>query len=246
MEIVLVIIVFVVFCLVLLCLFFFTTIYRKDKASSSHEKKNTMNEKGMEKTFVTVYENKEWGDNAHEGYSGSSGPGSSLQFNRQTYIPFLKDFIVRHNIKSVVDLGCGDFQCGEMIYHDLDVTYTGYDVYHKLIENHKKTFFAPKYSFIHLDFCSQKDHVVNSDLCILKDVLQHWSLDNINTVLTYFIQHKKFKFILICNCSAQTTDNVDIRDGGFRPLNSDYLPLKKYKCQKLYTYHGKEVSVIAV
>lgn len=206
------------------------------------DQKNTT----MEKAFVSVYENKLWGDNAHQAYSGSSGPGSSLEFNRQTYIPFLKEFIVGHGIKSVIDLGCGDFQCGHSIYNDLDITYTGYDIYNKVIELHKKNFRPPKYSFHHLDFCHKKDQIANGDLCILKDVLQHWSLDNINTVLSYFIQQKKFKYILICNCSQQTIDNVDIPDGDFRPLSCDYLPLKKYNCQKLYTYNSKEVSVITV
>jgi len=78
----------------------------------------------------------------------------------------------------------------------------------------------------------------------LKDVIQHWSLDNIHTFLDYLVEEKKFKYILICNCCYQTSDNIDIVNGENRQLSCDYLPLKKYNPTKLYNYHSKEVSVI--
>ena len=43
-------------------------------------------------------------------YNGSSGGGSDLDYNKDTYVPFLKKFIVDNNIKNIVDLGCGDFE----------------------------------------------------------------------------------------------------------------------------------------
>ena len=63
----------------------------------------------MENFFTSVYEKKTWGDNNNNEYSGSSGGGSFIEFNKDTYVPFLKKYIVNNNIKSIVDLGCGDF-----------------------------------------------------------------------------------------------------------------------------------------
>ncbi len=80
----------------------------------------------------------------------------------------------------------------------------------------------------------------------MKDVLQHWSLDNIYTFLDYLIEYKKFKYILICNCCDQKQDNTDIQNGKWRALSCDYLPLKKYNPVKLYNYYSKEVSVIEI
>jgi hypothetical protein len=85
----------------------------------------------MDIHFTNIYENKIWGDNQESGYTGSSGGGSDLKTNKDSYIPFLKRFILEKQIKIIVDLGCGDFRCGPSIYDDLDVLYTGYDTYKK-------------------------------------------------------------------------------------------------------------------
>jgi len=200
----------------------------------------------MEEAFTRVYETSEWGNNNNKEYNGSSGSGSTIDFNRSTYIPFIKKFIHDHDIKSVVDLGCGDFQCGKLIYDDLYVQYNGYDVYKKVIEYNSKIHPRPKYSFTHLDFCNNVESIVNAELCIIKDVLQHWSLDNIYKFLDYLVTSKKFKYILITNCCNQSCDNSEIKDGQWRQLSCDFLPLKKYNPKKLYKYSTKEVSVIEI
>ena len=201
----------------------------------------------MEQVFTGVYETNMWGNNNNTEYSGSSGDGSDIEYNKDSYIPFLKKFITDNNIKNIVDLGCGDFRCGKLIYDDLDILYTGYDTYKKVVNYNSKCNSLPKYSFTHLDFCSNKESIINGELCILKDVMQHWSLDNIYTFLDYLIENKKFKYILICNCGQQKKDNEDIQTGGHsRPLSCDYLPLKKYNPVKLYNYSTKEVCVIEV
>jgi hypothetical protein len=198
----------------------------------------------MEKVFTNVYENNVWGNNHNIGYNGSSGGGSDVNYNINNYVPFLKKFITDKKIKTVVDLGCGDFRCGKLIYDDLDVSYTGYDAYKKVVDYNSTQHLSPKYSFIHLDFCGNKETIINGDICILKDVIQHWSLDNIYKFIDYLVENKKFKYILICNCCDQTRDNTNIQNGDWRQLSCDYLPLKKYNPIKLYNYHSKEVSVI--
>jgi len=200
----------------------------------------------MENVFTNIYEKKIWGDNKNSEYNGSSGGGSDVDYNKNTYIPLLKKFIADNSIKSVVDLGCGDFRCGMSIYDDLDITYTGYDAYKKIVEYNSPRYLAPKYSFTHLDFFDKKEHIVNGDLCILKDVLQHWNLNSIYIFLDYLVTEKKFKYILICNCCNQEKDEADITNGETRPLSCNYLPLKKYNIKKLYNYNKKEVSVIEI
>jgi hypothetical protein len=198
----------------------------------------------MEQCFTDIYETGVWGSNNIAEYKGSSGGGSDIDYNKDNYVPFLKKFITDNNIKKIVDLGCGDFRCGKLIYDDLDIIYTGYDTYKKLIVYNSNQYSLPKYSFTHLDFCNNKESIMNGDLCILKDVIQHWSLDNIYNFLDYLVEYKKFKYILICNCSYQTQDNTDIQNGDHHQLSCEYLPLKKYNPIKLYNYHSKEVSLI--
>jgi hypothetical protein len=203
----------------------------------------------MEVTFTKIYENCIWGNNNNSEYSGSSGEGSLIINNKDTYIPFLKKFIIDNNIKKIVDLGCGDFVCGPLIYDNLDILYTGYDIYEKVINHNSRTNTSSKYTFLHLDFCNNKEDIISGDMCILKDVLMHWSLKNINNFLEYLIKEKKFKYILICNCCNQTQDNVDIEDGNWRQLSCDFLPLRKYNAKKIYNFKSnvmKEVSVIKI
>jgi hypothetical protein len=200
----------------------------------------------MEKTFTYIYEEQVWGNNNNNEYNGSSGSGSSINYNKDSYIPFLQNFIKNNNIKSIVDLGCGDFICGSLIYGDLDVSYTGYDIYKKIIDYNSKTKSSSKYNFEHLDFYNNKENIKNSELFILKDVIQHWSLYNINNFLSYLIDNKKCKYILICNCCNQTKDNTNIATGDFRPLSCEFLPLKKYNPVKIYNYDTKEISVIEI
>lgn len=200
----------------------------------------------MESIFTNVYETHEWGTNNHTEYNGSSGGGSDIDYNKDSYVPFLKNLITDNNIKTIVDLGCGDFRCGHMLYDDLDITYTGYDAYKKVIDYNATQYPLPKYTFTHLDFCNNAESIVGGDLCILKDVIQHWSLDNIYKFLDYLVEQKKFTYILICNCGFQLRDNTDIQTGKFRELSCRFLPLRKYNATKLYNYNTKEISVIAL
>lgn len=200
----------------------------------------------MEEIFTQVYEENQWGNNQNSEYGGSSGGGSDIDYNRYTYVPFLRNFITENEIKTVVDLGCGDFRCGKLIYEDLDISYTGYDAYKKVVEYNTKTHSPEKYTFHHLDFCNYKEEIVGADMCILKDVIQHWCLESIYKFLDYLFIEKKFKYILICNCCQQFVDNTDIPDGSWRQLSCDYFPLKRYGPVKLFNYATKEVSVIKV
>ena len=197
----------------------------------------------MENFFTYVYENKIWGDNKNNEYKGSSGGGSDIKYNKDTFVPFLKKYIINNNIKNIVDLGCGDFRCGKIIYDDLDILYTGYDTYKQVIDYNLSQHSLPKYSFTHLDFFNKKESIINGDLCILKDVIQHWKMDEIYTFLDYLVENKIFKYILIINCCYQTINDPP-NENRFTPLSINFFPLKKYNPVKLYNYHTKEVSVI--
>jgi len=202
----------------------------------------------MYETFTNIYDGLVWGNNNNPEYNGSSGSGSSLNNNIHTYIPAIKHFIQANNISSIVDLGCGDFECGPHIYDELNVTYTGYDVYKPIIDYHNKKYDnESKYNFKCMDIFSNRRDIDNADLCILKDVLQHWNVTSIDTFLHDIIDMGKFRYILICNCCKQQRDNEDIEIGCCRPLSCDFNPLKKFNPVKLgYVNSGtvKEVSLI--
>ena len=200
----------------------------------------------MENDFEEIYKSSHWGSDNEILYKGSSGPGSEIWYNIE-YIKFLRKFIVDNDIKSVVDLGCGNCKCLRYLYDALDIVYVGYDCYKDIIDYNLTFNASDKYYFNHLDFCENKDKIFKSDLCIIKDVLMHWKLNSIYEFLDYLVDSKKYKYILIINCSNQTEDNTDvIKNGNFRPLSANYLPLKKYNCKIIGSYMSKEISLIEI
>ena len=202
--------------------------------------------------FTKVYENNIWGDNNDPNYEGSSGTGSDINYNSKTYVPFLKHFIKKHKIKNIVDLGSGDFRTGMLIYDKMHVNYTGYDAYKKLVDyNNTKYEGYGMYTFIHSDFREkgEREKIIPAELCILKDVLQHWPNADIIDFLDYLIDSKKYKYILLCNCykgnpENNTTHRTDIKPGQFSSLSSKSYPLNKYNAEVVYNWDTKEVSFI--
>jgi hypothetical protein len=205
----------------------------------------------MEDIFTNIYENKEWGKNENINYSGSSGTGSGIEYNKE-YIEIVKNVINHYKIKNIVDLGCGDFRIGRLLFDDMNVLYTGYDAYKKIIDYHITQYQEPKYTFKHLDFYTNKESIIEGDMCILKDVIQHWTTEEIYTFMDYIIESKKFKYILLVNCCHQglglglAVNYNTCETGGWRPLTINLLPLKKYNALKIGNYHTKEIAIIKI
>jgi FkbM family methyltransferase len=209
------------------------------------------------KVFTEVYETNKWGDNDNPKYEGSSGFGSALEYNEKTYIPFMHKFFKEYKIKSVVDLGCGDFRIGLLLYDKTNIDYTGYDAYKGVIDyNNDKFKEYTNFHFIHSDFTSvqARQNINNADLCIIKDVLQHLPNKIVIKFLDYITKSNKFKYILLINSCVSRYSIKDINPGDFRPLSALYHPLKKYNAKVLYKwdikfgihFDRKEISLITL
>lgn len=202
--------------------------------------------------FTEIYEKHKLGNDNSIYYAGSSGEGSTYKYNEKDLIPFLSKFITNNQIKSIVDLGCGNLGYNRNIYDTLGIDkYHGYDVYKKL-QNYNRTFFNDKkYKFYTMDFLKHCNEIESADLCIIKDVLQHWMLKDIYALLDCLTETKKFKYILIINCCDQTKNYTSIDDNNFqtgdwRKLSARFLPLSKYKPKIVLNYNTKEVSLISL
>ena len=227
---------------------------QKHTNTKTQKYKNTkrVNSNNLIKVFTEVYETNKWGDNDNPNYEGSSGLGSAIWYNKKTYIPFIHKFLKKYKINSVVDLGCGDFRIGLLLYGKKNIDYTGYDAYKGVVEYNNEKFKENKiFQFIHSDFTSVKDreNIKNADLCIIKDVLQHLPNDIIIKFMDYIIKSNKFKYILIINCYNTTPENTkdyrkDIVGGEFSSLSALRYPLNKYDAKVIYKWDTKEVSLI--
>ena len=93
----------------------------------------------IEKIFTDIYRDAVWSQN-EEG-KGFSGKGSILQ-NALPYIKFLEKFIAQNHVRSVLDLGCGDWTFSRHVRWG-DVHYLGIDVVKSVIEENRKKFSSP-------------------------------------------------------------------------------------------------------
>jgi len=181
--------------------------------------------------FTNIYNTNKW--------IKGSGSGSYIE-NTKEYNKYIINFIRSNSVKSVLDLGCGDWQSSYLIYENLpNIDYTGIDCVESVIENNKIKY--PTYKFLCFDFVNQLEVIKNSDLIILKDVLQHLELEDIYKLLDYIVTKISYKFIIITNYSKQSKDDLKLEKlmcG--RGLHSNYLPLKKYNAITLLDYWGGE------
>lgn len=188
-------------------------------------------EQNAEKTFTHIYENGIWGRNA-DGY-GFSGGGSLVQ-NAQTYMDFLQNFLEANEIKTVVDVGCGDWTFSQYIRWG-DIQYTGYDVVKKVIQDNVKKFGTVSIRFFQEDISHFS--LPSADLMLCKDVLQHLSHEEIHLLLK---QIHKFKYCLITNDVdpySLSSHNDPIQQGEYRTLDLTKAPFN-LKGIKVLTYRS--------
>lgn len=176
--------------------------------------------------FAKIYKEHIWGG------TSKSGPGSDPEV-LQAYTKLLVDLIKSKKVRSVVDAGCGDWALSRTLDWT-GVDYTGIDIVPDLIKRLNATYGSTSVRFACLDVVS--DQLPIADLCVIKDVLQHLSIDSVRAVLAKF--ENTFKFALITNDITHTEQggwrsmwrteeyeaNRDIPNGGYRPLRLTEQP----------------------
>lgn len=159
--------------------------------------------------FTRIYLNNEWGGEGDQFYSGS---GSEANVSAP-YCIAVKEFIQERGIQSVVDLGCGDFRVGQNIQVS-GVSYIGIDIVESLIERNQKLFGNSFITFICLDIID--DPLPDGELCLIRQVFQHLSNDQIKKILNKL---DKYKYVLISEhypseVGAVIQPNLDKPHGG--------------------------------
>lgn len=192
---------------------------------------NPKTENSSSAVFSDIYARGEWGKDANG--KGTSGSGSSPE-NAKIYVEFLRDFLQKNHIQSVVDLGCGDWQFSRLINWD-GIQYIGLDVVQEVIEKNTKEFSSSNISFRKSE--DARSDLPQADLLICKDVLQHLTYKDISTITAQF---NKYRYCLITNDVdplTLTCENKDIPRGHYRVLDLTKTPFK-LKGSKVLTYRS--------
>ncbi|RAJ13455.1 class I SAM-dependent methyltransferase [Olleya aquimaris] len=132
-----------------------------------------------------VYAKQLWGSSGAEFFSGEGSHHPELVI---PYIEVLKTFLTSFKQPLVVaDLGCGDFNIGkQLVQHTKQ--YIGVDIVPELIAHNIKTFKADNLQFQCLDIA--QDQLPKADCVIVRQVLQHLSNAEVQSVLNKLSNYK--------------------------------------------------------
>jgi SAM-dependent methyltransferase len=164
--------------------------------------------------FGHIYEQDHW--------DGGSGVGSAPDAT-EPYRVVLTEMLASSDVRSVVDVGCGDWQLGSLVDWS-PVDYRGLDVVPAVVEANKSRFAGPKVRFDLLD--ARLETPPAADLLLAKDVLQHWS----NADVAAFLKTNlgRYRYCLITNDLASThwdgDVNHDVLLGEWRTVDLEAAP----------------------
>lgn len=159
------------------------------------------------------------------------------------YIESITDFLHAKGIRSVVEVGCGDWQFSKYIDWD-GIDYIGYDIVKEIVEKNYEEYSAPNITFGRAN-CILAD-LPRADLLICKDVLQHLSNESIREFLK---QLPKYSVCLITNDIDFffNTNNSPIQDGEYRPVDLTKPPFN-IRGHSLFDYRSgatqKQILVV--
>jgi SAM-dependent methyltransferase len=160
--------------------------YRKSKIKAERSRFSVMSTADV---FDEIYRKKLWGGDS-ELCSGSGSRGAAAR----QYVGAVTTFINDHPVDSILDIGCGDFYIGKAITERLGqrVSYIGVDVSPYVISYNRGHYSIPNVSFVCLD--AAKDELPRADICLVRQVFQHLSNQQISAILKKLIC---FKWVLI-------------------------------------------------
>ncbi len=159
--------------------------------------------------FTYIYRHRLWGGAEGDGYRSGSG---SLPERSWAYEDFVVALAERAGIRSILDIGCGDFQVSQRILDRLDpaVRYLGVDVVPDLIRHNQARYGSARVSFA---IPRAGEPYPGADLVTIRQVLQHNDNRGVAEILERAGHAGRWLVIAEHVPIAPKTPNLDIRTG---------------------------------
>lgn len=119
--------------------------------------------------FSSIYTNYGFGST-----ESRSGPGSTLEETKHLREKIVK-LVDKYEIKSVLDIPCGDFNWMKEIVHNFK-HYTGGDIVEDCIKTNESLYGKDDINFINFDLI--KDEFPKHDLLLVRDVIGHFPIED--------------------------------------------------------------------
>ena len=194
-----------------------------------------VNQQRLTSTFNRIYAEGTWGKDIAG--RGTSGTGSTLEITRE-YRAYVEDFIKKHNVKSVVDAGSGDWSFSSAIDWG-NASYLGVDIASDVIaavRNKHET------RTIRFQVGDITDELPPAELLISKDVLQHLSNELVHKFIRNNLRKGKYKWAILTNDRGR--ENRDVASGGYRAIDLAAPPFHVTGLVDLPITFGNETTKI--
>ena len=152
-----------------------------------------------------------------------SGPGSNLNYTSDMSRE-LEKFFAEKNIKTILDIGCGDFIWMNLLlnkYYNYD-KYLGLDIVDELIKNNNLKYSNDKISFKTFDLV--KDQIPKGfDIILIRDVFIHLKNEQIVNFLN-LLKNLDVKFFGVTSTPSLKKNNELKAVGRYRDINIEIEP----------------------
>lgn len=143
--------------------------------------------------FNEIYQNGFWGK-SKDGFT-SSGEGSHNPKLIFPYIKSVKNFLLDQDFSTIVDIGCGDFNIGKNFVNYAN-RYVACDVSDFILKRNIERYSSYKnLEFKKLDLGI--DILPEGDICILRQVLQHISNQDIINFCNKINSYNPYKYLIL-------------------------------------------------
>lgn len=190
------------------------------------------------KKFDEIYNDNLWASQESKSGSGSE-LGNTIKLRKE--LPFV---FAKYNIKSMLDIPCGDFNWMKEV--DLsNIDYTGADIVPTLIDINKEKY--PDFKFEVMDVTTTE--LPKVDLVFVRDCLGHLSDTNVLKAIEN-IKASGSKYLLTTSFTKWNF-NSDIENGGWRCINLLIQPfslkpqyLINEDCKEGYPYYNDKCMIL--
>ncbi len=174
--------------------------------------KKKLSNKNPQNIFTDIYKNNDW-----KGAESISGQGSDL-LETTVLLNKLPSFLDKHQIKTLVDLPCGDHNWIQHLEYKFD-QYIGIDIVEDIIKDNNKNYISDEKIFIQKNCLTDK--INDADLILCRDLLIHFSDEDIFRFLNN-LKNSNITYLLTTHFTE--CKNYDIATGQWRPINLEAPP----------------------
>jgi hypothetical protein len=147
-----------------------------------------------------------------------SGEGSTLEATHDVRAA-LETFIGEHDVASMLDVPCGDFNW--MRHVEMKIPYTGGDIVEALVIRNREMYGAPGRSFEVIDL--SRSTLPRCELVFTRDCLNHLSIPDIHLAISN-IRSSGAEYLAVTQFPQQTINRAQESGFNYRELNFQLPP----------------------